>query len=113
MAQCKGSVCNTRDMGLLPGSERVPEEGNGNPLQYSCLGNLMDKGAWRTAVSGVAGAGQDLATKPPTVTTSIFLDFSVLSSSSAYHFLKGGDSRLHFFCILHAQGTAGSTLCAM
>ena len=74
----------------------------------------MDKGAWWTAVSGVARAGQGLATKPPTITTStIFLDFSVLSSSSAYHFLKGGDGRLHFFCILHAQGTAGSTLCAM
>ena len=35
-----------RDMGSIPGLGRSPGEGNGNPLQYYCLGNLMDKGAW-------------------------------------------------------------------
>ena len=35
-----------RDGGSIPGSERCPEEGNGNPLQYSCLENPMDRGAW-------------------------------------------------------------------
>ena len=41
-----GSVpANTEDMGLIPGSERSPGEGNGKELQYSCLGNPMDKGA--------------------------------------------------------------------
>ena len=41
------------DVGLIPGSERYPGEGNGNPLQYSCLGNPMDRGAWRATVHGV------------------------------------------------------------
>ena len=43
-----------RDMGLIPGSGRSPRVGNGNLLQYSCLGNPMDGGAWRTTVPEVA-----------------------------------------------------------
>ena len=39
---------------MIPGSGRSPGEGNGNPLQYSCLGNPMDRGAWRATVHGVA-----------------------------------------------------------
>ena len=38
---------DVRDTGSIPGSGRSPGEGNGNPLQYSCLDNLMDRGAWR------------------------------------------------------------------
>jgi len=45
---------NAGDMGLIPGLERSPGEGNGNPLQYSCLGNPMDRGAWRAIVFRVA-----------------------------------------------------------
>ena len=45
----KESVCNTGESGLIPGSERS-SEGNGNLLQYSCLGNPMDGGAWRAKV---------------------------------------------------------------
>ena len=41
----KVSVCNVGDPGLIPGSGRSPGEGNGNPLQYSCLENSMDRGA--------------------------------------------------------------------
>ena len=41
----KASACNVGDMGLIPESERSPGEGNGNPLQYSCLENPMDRGA--------------------------------------------------------------------
>ena len=44
---------NAGDMGSIVGLERFPGEGNGNPLQYSFLGNLMDRGAWRTTVHGV------------------------------------------------------------
>ena len=40
------SVCNVEDPGSIPGSGRSPGEGNGNPLQYSCLENSMDAGAW-------------------------------------------------------------------
>ena len=45
---------DVRDTGSIPGLGRSLGEGNGNPLQYSCLGNPMDKGAWRTTVHGVA-----------------------------------------------------------
>ena len=41
------------DMGSIPGSGRFHGEGNGNPLEYSCLGNPMDRGAWQTTVHGV------------------------------------------------------------
>ena len=43
-----------RDTSSIPGRERSPREGNGNPLQYSCLGNSMDRGDWQATVYGVA-----------------------------------------------------------
>ena len=43
-----------RDVGLIPKLGRFPEEGNGNPLQYSCLENPMDRGGWQAIVQGVA-----------------------------------------------------------
>ena len=49
----KASACNTGDLGSIPGLGRSPGEGNGNPLQYSCLENPMDGGAWRATVHGV------------------------------------------------------------
>ena len=52
----KESFCNagdTGDSGLIPGSERSLEEGNGNPLQHSCLKNRMVRGAWQTTVQWV------------------------------------------------------------
>ena len=58
---------NAGDPGLIPGAGRIPEKGIGNLLQSSCLGNPMDKGAWRVAVRGVARVGHDLATKHTTV----------------------------------------------
>ena len=50
----KESTCDAGDRGSIPGSGRSPREGNGNPLQYSCLENAMDRGAWRATVNGVA-----------------------------------------------------------
>ena len=47
------SARDTRGVGLIPGLERTPGEGNGNPLQYSCLENSMDGGAWQATVHGV------------------------------------------------------------
>ena len=49
----KESTCNAGDPCLIPGLGRSPGEGNGNPLQYSCLGNPMDRGAWWATVNGV------------------------------------------------------------
>ena len=48
----------------IPGSERCLGEGNGNPLQYSCLENTMDRGAWQAIVHRVERVRHDLATKP-------------------------------------------------
>ena len=50
----KASACNVGDPGSIPWSERSPGEGNGNPLQYSCLENSTDGGAWWATVHGVA-----------------------------------------------------------
>ena len=50
----KESVCNAGGSGSIPGLGRFPREGNGNPLQYSCQENPMDRGAWRATVPGVA-----------------------------------------------------------
>ena len=49
----KESICSAANTGLIPESGRSPGEGNGNPLQYSCLGNPMDRGAWRATVHGI------------------------------------------------------------
>ena len=46
----KESACSVGDQGLIPGSGRYPGEGNGNPLQYSCLDSSMDRGAWQATV---------------------------------------------------------------
>ena len=56
------SAGNTRDEGLIPGSERSTGVGNGNPHQYSCLGNPMDRGAWWAAVCGVAKSWTRMST---------------------------------------------------
>ena len=49
----KESACNVGDLGLIPRSGRFPGEGNDNSLQYSCLENSMDRGAWGATVHGV------------------------------------------------------------
>ena len=49
----KESSCNAGDSGSIPGLGRSPGEGNGHPLQYSCLGNPMDRGTWQAVVHGV------------------------------------------------------------
>ena len=51
-SDCKESACHTGDLGLIPGLGRSPGEGKGYPLQYSCLENPRDRGAWWAAVHG-------------------------------------------------------------
>ena len=57
----KVSACNAGDPGSIPGLERSPGEGNGNPLQYSCLENSMDGGAWWAIVHGVTKSRTELS----------------------------------------------------
>ena len=59
----KESACSAGDLGLIPGLGRSPGERNGNPLQYSCLENLMDGGVWQATIHGVARVRHDLGTK--------------------------------------------------
>ena len=61
----KEAACNAGDLGLIPGWGRSPGEENGNPLQYSCLENPIDRGACQVTVHGVARVGHNLVTKPP------------------------------------------------
>ena len=53
---------NAGDAGLIPGLGRSTGEGNGNPHQYSCLGNAMDRGAWQATVHGVTRVRHNLVT---------------------------------------------------
>ena len=52
---------NAGDLGSIPGSGRSPGEGNGSSLQYSCLGNPMDRGAWQATVHGVSKSRTQLS----------------------------------------------------
>ena len=61
----KKSACNVGDLGLIPGLGRFSGEGNGNPLQDSCLENSMERGAWQAIVHGVTTVRHNLATKSP------------------------------------------------
>ena len=60
----KESACQAGDIGVIPGLGRSRGEGNGNPLQFSCLGTPLDRGAWWATVQGVAKrVRHDLVTK--------------------------------------------------
>ena len=59
----KESACSAGDLGSIPGLERSPGEGKGNPLQYACLENPMDRGAWQATVHGVTRVGHNIVTK--------------------------------------------------
>ena len=60
-SEVKASASNMGDLGSIPGLGRFPGEGNGNPLQYSCLENPMDGGAWWATVHGVAKSRTQLS----------------------------------------------------
>ena len=57
----KESACNAGDLGSIPRLGRSPREGNGNPLQYPCLENSIDRGAWWVTVHGVAKSWSQLS----------------------------------------------------
>ena len=68
----KEAACITGDLGSIPGSGRSPGEANGNPVQYSCLENPVDRGAWQATVHGVTRVRHNLATKP--ILLKVFLE---------------------------------------
>ena len=68
----KKSACSAGDQGSIPKSVRSSGEGNGNPLQYSCLENPMDRGVWQTTVHGIAKS----QTRLSDLTTFLYLEMS-------------------------------------
>ena len=78
----RDSACQAGDTGLIPGSERSPGEGNDSPLQYSCLGNPMDRGAWWDPVHRVAKrVGHDLVTKQQHIHIHTYIYIYIYSGS--------------------------------
>ena len=84
------SACNAEDLGSIPGSERSPGEGNGNPLQYSCLEKPTDIGAWQAIVHGVGRVEHDLETKPLYIYIYIYIHTHTQEEGMATH------SSIHF-----------------
>ena len=68
----KESACNAGDLGSIPGSGRSPGEGNDYPLQYACLENSIDRGAWQATVHGIHRT-ESLHCSPETTTTLLII----------------------------------------
>ena len=85
---------DVRGVDSIPGSERSPGEGNGNLLQYSCLENSMDKGAWWTSVHGVTKSRTQLSTAPQFERiNSLVLSIRYGSTLSSMYFPGGSDGK--------------------
>ena len=83
----KESTCNAGDagdMGLIPELGCSPAGGHGKPLQYSCLENPMDRGAWRVQSTGLQRAGHDLTTKAACLTETEASHVGNLEGSSSH-----------------------------
>ena len=95
----KESACNAGYLALIPGWGSSPEEGNGNPLQYSCLENPMDRGALQAIVHGVPRVEYDLMTKPPPYCAQLLnhVQIFVAHQTSLVH---GGFPRQEFWSVL-------------
>ena len=78
----KESACNAGDLGSIPGAGRSPGEGNGYPIQYSCMENSMNRGAWQAIVHGI----RKLDTTESTHTTGALSSTNTISPSR--HFRK-------------------------
>ena len=87
----KASVYNVGDPGLSPGLGRSPGEGNGNPLQYSCLENAMDRGAWKATVYGVAKSRTRLSDFTFTFT---FSSSKLDVTPRLFHLYKGNSTKV-------------------
>ena len=85
-AEVKTSACNVGDLGSIPGWGRSPGEGNGNPLQYSCLENPMEGGAWWATVHRVAKSQTRLRhTHTHTHTQGLYKFFFIFFSIISYY----------------------------
>ena len=81
----KESACDVGDLGSIPGLGRSPGGEHGNPLQYPCQENPMDRGAWRATVRGVAKSWTQLSTQAP---LDIVFIISTLQENCSHWFLQ-------------------------
>ena len=97
------SACNVGDPDSIPGLERTPGEGNGNPLQYSCLEDSMDKGAWQAIVLGVTNSMTNTFTSP----SEVRLQSSIVVSDKKFlHLCYPTWSLLAHVCAEHLKVTS-------
>ena len=82
------SACNGGDLDSIPGSGRSPGEGNGNPLQYSCLENPMDRGAWWAAVYGVPKSRTQLSEFTFTFTLRNEMEFTLWELYDGCYYMR-------------------------
>ena len=98
----KESACNSGDLGSIPRSGRSPGEGNGNPLQYSCLKNSMDRGIWWATVLGVINSQTQLSDFHSLTSYVSWVCFNLISLNflfkSLYFFF-------FFFCLVGRRWT--------
>ena len=88
----KESTCHAGDPDLIPGSGRSPGEGNGNPLQYSCLENPMDRGAWQDIVHGVTKSQTQLSIHTyPTCVWEVVIKVLSILRKKCLQLIKGHD----------------------
>ena len=90
------TTCNAGDTGSIPGLGKSPGEGNGNPHQYSCLRNPMDRGVLWAIVHGVTRVRHDLATKAPCIIT------GAMNATFVAQFLPRKGKRLAMLCLSSA-----------
>ena len=89
----KESACNSGDLGSIPGLRRTPGEGNGYPLQYSCLENPMDREAWWAIVHGVTKSQIQLSNQHKSIFLKIilFIYFGCAHSSFLHRLFSSCD----------------------
>ena len=111
----KESTCNAGDRVLIPGSGRSPGEGNGSPLQYSCLENPMDRGSWRAA-HRVAKSQTQLSDwhfhfQPELVTMVLYLSISYFSLQ--FHPIRMSHKKIHCLGVGHSCNSWCVKSCCM
>ena len=119
----KESACNGGDLDLIPGLERSLGEGNGNPLQYFCLENSMDRGALQASSMGSQRVGHDWVTNTTLGKWGAACEVSLFSWREVWgvfrpHFGEGNGNPLQYFCLensmdrgagLQSMGSQGLT----
>ena len=113
----KESVCNAGDLGSICGSGRSPGEGNGYPLQYSCLENPMDRGAWQVQSIGSQRVRHSRATNfhfffpPPNLSSMDHLSLTNLESLDLWRIIPWKICHISFVTIRAQNGNASQWKC--